>query len=256
MNTILEVRKLTIGYNRPIIKDINLEINNQEIAVIIGPNGVGKTTFIKTICGIMPALSGDIVVCNKKLVDIKYKERARLIASVLTERAYADYSCREMISLGRYPYTNGIGSLSTEDKEVIQDAMKLTGIEELADCSIQKISDGQKQRVMLARAICQQPKLLVLDEPTSFLDVKYKIEFLKLLKKLSKEMDFSVIMSLHELDMAKQIADKIICMKTEKGIGIVEKIGTPNEIFRDGYVKKLYGIEVGDFDENTGLGIL
>lgn len=250
--SILVAKDLSVGYENEILKDINVDVNEAEISVLIGPNGVGKTTLLKTVGGIIPSLSGDIFINGKSISKIKGSEKAKYIATVLTEKSYADYTCEEMVSMGRYPYTNGIGALSQEDKRIVSEAMTLTHIEDISNRSFLKISDGQRQRVLLARAICQRPKLLVLDEPTSFLDVKHKIEFLRLLKKLSVDMEFSVIMSLHELDMAKQIADRIICIKD----GHIDKIGSSDDIFSGGYVKKLFDVGDNDLDEKTGLGVL
>lgn len=248
----LSVKQLCVGYEKAIVKDINFDVNPGEICMLIGPNGVGKTTLLKTICGVISPINGKVFINDKELSKIKLNERARQIATVLTEKTYAEYTVEEMVSMGRYPYTNGIGHLAEDDRKIVRDAMEMTNVLDIADKNFLKISDGQKQRVLLARAICQRPRLLVLDEPTSFLDVKYKMEFLKLLKTLSKEFGFSVIMSLHELDMAKQISDKIICLKDDR----VDRIGSAEEIFANGYIKELFDIESGDFDEKTGLGII
>lgn len=248
----LTTKDLSIGYADPIVNNINISIDDGEIAVLIGPNGAGKTTLLKTISGLIKKISGSIFIDGKNLNDISLNERAKLIAAVLTEKTYAEYSCEEMVAMGRYPYTNGVGSLSDEDYAIVKNAMELTNITDIAKRDFLKISDGQRQRVLLARAICQEPKLLILDEPTSFLDVKYKMEFLTLLKKLAKEKEFSVIMSLHELDMARQIADKLICIKEDR----IDKIGTVDDIFSEGYIKTLFDISSGDFDEKTGTGVI
>lgn len=252
MASVICTKNLGIGYDSTIVSDIDISVDMGQIAVLIGKNGTGKTTLIKTLSGIINKKAGEIYLGDKEISRVSYADRAKYIATVLTEKSYADYTCEEMISMGRYPYTNSFGALSDEDREKIKAAMIYTDTVEIKDRSFLKISDGQRQRVLLARAICQEPKLLLLDEPTSFLDVKYKIEFLRLLKKLSSEMGFAVIMSLHELDMSKQIADMIICMGDER----IDKIGTPDEIFKDGYIKKLFDIKEGDFDEKSGLGII
>jgi len=249
MSEILRSEKLNIGYDSLIAGDINIDVSDGEIVVLIGPNGSGKTTFIKTICGLIPALSGNIFIEGREFSKISLNERAKLITAVLTEKTYAEYTCEEMVAMGRYPYTNGIGSLSDEDKSVVREAMELTDTVGIAGKDFLKISDGQRQRVLLARAICQKPKLLILDEPTSFLDVKYKAEFLRLLRELSDKFGFSVIMSLHELDMAKQIADRIVCIKD----GRIDRTGTPDDIFSQGYISRLFDIGAGCFNEETGL---
>lgn len=252
MNEILSTKNLIVGYSSPIVEGVNISTESGEITVIVGPNGAGKTTLLKTVCGIIPPLSGDVLLVGSSLKKIPLGERAKLVAAVLTEKTFADYSCEEMVAMGRYPYTNGIGSLSEDDKNIVSEAMELTNVLDISDRSFLKISDGQRQRVLLARAICQRPKLLVLDEPTSFLDVKYKMDFLRLLKKLSTQMGFSVLMSLHELDMAKQIADKMICIKENR----VDRIGAPGEIFTGGYINELFDIKNGTVDESSGLGII
>lgn len=248
----IETKNLCIGYEKEIVKDINICVDESSIVVVIGPNGAGKTTLLKTLCGFIRSLSGAIYFDNTDMSNLSLKEKSKLIAAVLTEKTYADYTCEEMVAMGRYPYTNGIGMLSEGDRKIVEDSMKLTEVDGIKDREFQKISDGQKQRVLLARAICQRPKVLILDEPTSFLDVKYKMEFLKLLKSLSKKMGFSVIMSLHELDMAKQIADKIVCIKGNS----IDRVGTVDEIFSKGYIKELFDITSSDFDEGTGTGII
>lgn len=248
----IETRNLSIGYEKEIVRDININVNESEIVVLIGPNGTGKTTLLKTVCGLILPISGEVLINNTKISEIGLREKAKIMATVLTEKTYADYTCEEMVAMGRYPYTNGIGMLSESDRKIVNEAMMLTNVEDIKGKDFQKISDGQKQRVLLARAICQRPEILILDEPTSFLDVKYKMDFLILLKKLSKEMGFSVLMSLHELDMAKQIADVIVCMKEDR----IDRIGSVEEIFSEGYIKQLFDITSGDFDERTGTGII
>ncbi|MDO4966017.1 MAG: ABC transporter ATP-binding protein [Lachnospiraceae bacterium] len=253
MSDVIMTKSLAVGYDKAVIKDINIEVKAGEIASLIGPNGVGKTTFIKTVSGIIKPISGKVFLDGNDLENINLNDRAKYIASVLTEKSFADIiSCREMVSMGRYPFTGRLGKLSKSDEDIVLKCMELTDTVSISEKDFTKISDGQRQRVLLARAICQEPKLLLLDEPTSFLDVKYKIEFLQLLRKLSSDMGFAVIVSLHELDMAKQISDKIICFKDDK----VDRIGTPSEIFSGGYIKSLFDITSGDFDETTGLSKL
>ena len=153
-----------------------------------------------------------------------------------------------MVATGRYPYTGKFGVLSKEDWKLVDEAMELVHIHELADRDFSKTSDGQKQRVMLARAICQQPDIIILDEPTSFLDIRYKLEFLSIIQNMSRERNLSVIMSLHELDLAGRISDKIACVRGDK----VDRFGTPEEIFTQGYIPQLYQMTTGSYDERTG----
>ncbi len=251
---ILRVNKLTVGYGEKIVaSDMDFQINKGEIVAVIGKNGSGKSTLLKTVAGINEPLGGDMFLLSKCFSQYSVAERARVIASLFTEKIYADLmSCYEMVAMGRFPYTNTFGSLSRDDISIIEDVAEMTGTKDLMQQDFEKISDGQKQRVLLARAICQKPELLILDEPTSFLDIKYKLELLTMLKNLAEEMGFSVFLSIHELDMAKQIADRIICLKDGK----IDRIGTSDEIFSDGYISELFDIRTGSFDENTGLGII
>lgn len=253
-NEMMRTENLSVGYNRNVIvSDINVSLETGKIMTLIGPNGAGKTTLIKTLCGIIKPVNGMVYINNESLSNMNDRVRARSIASVLTTKDNAELmSVYEMVSMGRYPYTGTMGILVDEDKNKVEKAMELTDVLALKDEEFSKLSDGQKQRVLLARAICQEPLLLVLDEPTSFLDIKYKMEFLTLLKKLSKEMSFSVVLSLHELDMARQISDTIVCIKGSK----IDRVGTADEIYCGGYIGELFDIKVGNYDEKTGLGII
>ena len=241
---------LTVGYHGvPLIKDIKISLKKGEILTLIGPNGAGKTTILKSIIRQLAPLGGVAVLDGKAMGDLSGKELSRKLSVVLTERIHPEMmTCRDVVSTGRYPYTGKFGVLSEEDWAVVDEAMDLVHIHELADRDYTKTSDGQKQRVMLARALCQQPDIIVLDEPTSFLDIRYKLEFLSILQNMSRTRDLSVIMSLHELDLAGRISDKIACVRGDK----VDRFGTPEEIFTEGYIPKLYGMTVGTYDELTG----
>ena len=161
-------------------------------------------------------------------------------------------TCLELVESGRYPYTGTLGILSAEDKKKALDALKLVGGEDIADNDITKTSDGQRQKIMLARAICQETDIMILDEPTSFLDIKHKLELLNILKNLVREKNTTVIMSLHELDLAQKISDKIICVKNNK----IDRIGTPEEIFSGDYINKLYDIKCGSYNDIYGFSEL
>lgn len=173
---------------------------------------------------------------------------ARKLSVVLTERIHPEMmSCRDVVATGRYPYTGKFGILSKEDEAIVDASIRLVHIEALSERDFTKISDGQRQRVMLARALCQQPDVLVLDEPTSFLDVRYKWNFCPFFRKARKEK-LTVMMSLHELDLAERISDKIVCVRGDH----VDRFGTPEEIFTGSYISELYGMTVGSYDAGTG----
>ena len=158
-------------------------------------------------------------------------------------------TCKDVVAAGRYPYTGRLGILSKEDWKAVEDAMVLVQVTELAEQDFTRISDGQRQRILLARAICQEPQILLLDEPTSYLDVKYKLEFLTTLQKLTRTRKLTVIMSLHELDLAQRISDKVMCIKGD----CVQRYGTPDEVFTNGYISELFDIQKGSYEEGTGM---
>lgn len=244
--------QLAVGYGKkPLIRDMEIGLEKGEILTLIGPNGAGKSTILKSIAGQLKLLGGTVYLDGKEMEGMSGRELSREMAVVFTEKLRTEYmTCGDVAATGRYPYTGYFGALSEADKTAVKEAMELVRVTGIKDKDFTKISDGQRQRVMLARAICQEPEIIILDEPTSFLDVKYKLEFLSLLQKLKKEKGLTVIMSLHELELAERISDKVLCIKGE----YVERFGKPEEIFAPDYIRSLFAIETGSFDEeNTAM---
>lgn len=241
---------LTVGYHGvPLIKNIEIRLKKGEILTLIGPNGAGKTTILKSIIRQLSPVGGTVWLDGSEMASLTGKELSTKMSVVLTERVRPELmTCEDVVATGRYPYTGKFGVLSKEDNRIVREAMELVHISELADRDFSKTSDGQKQRVMLARAICQEPDIIVLDEPTSFLDMKYKLEFLSIIQNMSRKRNLSVIMSLHELDLAGRISDKIACVKGDK----IDRFGSPEEIFTEGYIPGLYQMTTGSYDELTG----
>ena len=241
---------LTVGYHGvPLIKDIGLCLKKGEILTLIGPNGAGKTTILKNIIRQLKPLGGVAVLDGSNMEELSGRALSKKLSLVRTERVRPEMmNCRDVVSTGRYPYTGKFGVLSEEDWKIVDESMGLVHIEELAERDFTKTSDGQKQRVMLARALCQEPDMIVLDEPTSFLDIRYKLEFLSIIQNMSRTRKLSVIMSLHELDLAGRISDKIACVRGDR----VDRFGTPEEIFTEGYIPRLYQMTTGFYDELTG----
>ena len=241
---------LSVGYHGvPLIKNIELRLRKGEILTLIGPNGAGKTTILKSIIKQLEPVGGAAYLDGREIGLLTGKELSEKLSVVLTERVRPELmTCRDVVATGRYPYTCRFGVLSREDHRIVNESMELVHISELSERDFSKTSDGQKQRVMLARAICQEPDIIVLDEPTSFLDIKYKLEFLSIIQEMSKERRLSVIMSLHELDLAERISDKIACVKGDR----IDRFGTPEEIFTEGYIPRLYQMTAGSYDELTG----
>lgn len=241
---------LTVGYQGiPLIKDIAIGLKKGEILTLIGPNGAGKTTILRSLIRQLKPIRGVAVLDGIRTEDMNGRTFAQKLSVVLTERIHPEMmSCRDVVATGRYPYTGKFGILSEADEHIVDEAIRLVHIEILSERDFAKISDGQRQRVMLARALCQQPDVLVLDEPTSFLDVRYKLEFLSIIQEMARKEKLTVIMSLHELDLAERISDKILCVRGDH----VDRFGTSEEIFTGSYISELYGMTVGSYDAGTG----
>ena len=248
-----KTQKLTVGYDqKPLIKDIEVSIEKGEILTLIGPNGAGKSTVLKSIARQLEPVSGCVYLEEKELSKTAMTELAKKIAVLFTDKIKSDMlTCEDVVSSGRYPYTGYFGLLSKEDKDIVAETMETVGISDLKDRDFDKISDGQKQRVMLARALCQEPEILLLDEPTSFLDIRHKLEFLSVLEKMRDKRKLTVIMSVHELELAKHISDKVMCLKGE----FVDRFDTPANIFNEDYIRELYGIDdtLSEFAKSRGI---
>ena len=229
-----------MGYDgKPLIREINIQLKKGEILTLIGPNGAGKSTILKSITRQLATISGTVYLDKEKMAKMTNKEVSQKLAVVLTERMRPELmTCEDIVATGRYPYTGTLGILSAEDKTKVKKSMETVHAWDLKDRDFTAISDGQRQRILLARAICQEPEIIVLDEPTSFLDIRHKLELLTILKQMVLDHQLTVIMSLHELDLAQKISDKVICVHGE----YIEKYGAPEEIFTSEYIRKLYGI--------------
>lgn len=245
-----QMKDLSVGYNgNSLIRDINIGINKGEIVTLIGPNGSGKSTILKSITRQLKVVRGNVFFDDTSLLKLPYKELASKMAVVLTDRIKTELmTCHDIVATGRYPYTGRLGILMQEDECLVEEAMQAVHAQELGNRDFNAISDGQKQRVLLARAICQDPDVIVLDEPTSFLDVKYKLELLSILERMARQKKITVIMSLHEIDLAQKISDKIICVKGET----ISHYGSPEEVFTEEIIRELYGINNGYFDPLFG----
>ena len=242
--------RLAAGYGkRPVAEGLSFHAGRGEIVTLIGPNGAGKSTILKTISGGLAPMGGELVLDGVPMERIPRKERARKLAVVFTEKLQGELmTCRDVTAAGRYPYTGRLGLLSEKDQRAVDQALELVHGTDLGDRPFDRISDGQRQRIMLARALCQEPEMILLDEPTSHLDVKYKLEFLSLLREMARKKELSVLMSLHELDLAERISDRVVCIKD----GRMDRCGTPEQVFTPGYVEGLFGMTAGKFDAAGG----
>lgn len=249
-DTYIRMDDLSVGYNgKAIIRDICIDIKRGEIVTLIGPNGAGKSTILKSITRQLSLIRGKVIFDEQDLHSMNYRELSQKMAVVLTERLKTDLlTCYDIVASGRYPYTGKLGLLTEEDERMVDEAMAVVHATELGPKDFNAISDGQRQRVLLARAICQDPEIIVLDEPTSFLDIRYKLELLSILRNMAKKKGITVVMSLHEIDLAEKISDRIICVKGEK----IYRYGVPEEIFHDEMIRELYSLDNGFFDSLFG----
>ena len=243
MSKLLEVTALGAGYGKKrILSDINFSLEAGEILALVGPNGVGKTTLLRTVAGFIPPMQGKIRMEGRPVTEISRNEHACMVSVVTTARPRGDYMMvRDVVAAGRYPYTGQLGILSHEDWEEVNRAMELLEITELATAYFEELSDGQRQRVMLAMSIAQKPKLLVLDEPTSYLDIRYQLEFVSMAKELAKGQGIGIFLSIHELGIAKLMADRVLCLKH----GMQDAYGPTEAVMQDDYIESLYGIQKG-----------
>jgi len=246
----VETKEMTVGYRGvPLIRDIALSVHRGEILTLIGPNGSGKSTILKSLIRQLALIGGTVYLDGKSLQTLPERDLARTMSVLLTEHVRPELmTCWDVAAAGRYPYTGRLGLLSDEDRVKVNEALALVGADELADRDFSCISDGQRQRVLLARAICQEPEVIVLDEPTSFLDIRYKLELLTVLKQLVREKQVAVILSLHEIDLAQKISDQVICVKGDR----IAEFGDPEEIFTEATIRDLYEIDNGYYDPIFG----
>ena len=249
-NYYFKMDHLSVGYNKKaLIHDICIGIKKGEIVTLIGPNGSGKSTILKSITRQLQIIGGKVYFDDQNLTSFSFRDLSTRMAVVLTERMKPELmTCHDIVATGRYPYTGRLGILSREDEEKVEEAMRAVHAESLGSRDFNNISDGQRQRVLLARAICQEPDIIILDEPTSFLDIKHKLDLLSILRDMAKKKQITVIMSLHEIDLAQKISDKIICVKGDA----ISHFGAPETIFREDIIRELYEIDNGSFDPCFG----
>ena len=210
---ILELENLSIGFKNIIFKNINAEVLPGSLIALMGVNGVGKSCLLKTIANLIPIKEGNIKLDQKLINEYGQQELAAVRAVVLTEKFHVDFlRVDELVSLGRSPFTPWQGKLSRADQKIVQDSLKALGVFDLSTSYFSELSDGQKQKVLIARALAQKPKLLILDEPTTYLDIPSKRELIKLLKKIAEENSIAILLSTHDLDLIEKIADQIWIM--------------------------------------------
>lgn len=253
--TTVEVRRLVTGYEskhgRTVITDgVNASLHSGELTCLLGPNGAGKSTLLRTLSAFQPPLGGEIVVEGRRLGDYSAAGLARMVGVVLTERVNLDnMTAYELVSMGRSPYTGFWGRLSLDDRRMVDHALDLVGIRELSRRMVQTLSDGERQKMMIAKALAQETPIIFLDEPTAFLDYPSKVEIMQLLQRLAREEGKTVFLSTHDLELALQIADKIWLLDKIQGV----EIGIPEDLALNGALGRYFEREGVVFDIGTGL---
>lgn len=246
----LQTTDLSVGYNgEAIIREIALTLRSGEIMTLIGPNGAGKSTILKSLIRQLALVRGAVYLDGRDMAKLTEREVSRSLSVLMTSHIHPELmTCWDVAATGRYPYTGRLGILTREDREKVEQSLALVHASDLADRDFSRISDGQRQRVLLARALCQEPEVLALDEPTSFLDIRHKLELLAILKDMVRTRRLAVIMSLHELDLAQKISDWVVCVQGDR----IQRQGPPEEIFTSDYIMELYGAARGSYNALFG----
>jgi iron complex transport system ATP-binding protein len=252
---LLTTQNLSVGYNlerkseKIIQKNLNLSLYRGELVSLLGTNGVGKSTLLRTLAGLQKPISGSINLDNQAITHYQASHLARKLSLVLTDRIeVGNFSARDLIALGRYPYTGWLGSLTTEDEKIIDWAMQVTETEAFAERNLYELSDGERQKIMIARALAQTTPLIFLDEPTAHLDLPNRVMIFQLLHKLAQETDKTILLATHELELALQISDRVWLMSGKETV--YEDI--PENLVLKGVLKRLIQQESLHFEASNG----
>lgn len=233
-----------------ITRDINASLYSGELTCLLGPNGAGKSTLLKTLTAFLPPLGGDVYVRQKALGSYSDSELSKVIGVVLTEKlTLNNMTVEELAGMGRSPYTGFWGRMGEHDRQVVEESIELVGIGDLRGRMVQTLSDGERQKVMIAKALSQETPIIFLDEPTAFLDYPSKVEIMQLLQRLAREKGKTVFLSTHDLELALQIADKVWLLDKPHGVSI----GTPEDLALEGEMSKYFHREGVVFDRESGL---
>jgi len=241
MKTILELKNVSVGFGqKELVKAISTTIRESEIVALMGINGIGKSCLLKTLIGINPLISGDIILNEVSLKYLSPEKRALSLSAVLTQKPLMDFMrVDELVALGRSPHLDHWGHLKENDQKIIDESLALLGINQLKEHSFENLSDGQQQKVLLARALAQEPSLLILDEPTTYLDIPSKIELMKSLKKIAHEKKMAILLSSHDLDLMSIYVDTIWLI--EKDGSLISKC--PEEMKSSGLLQKNFNLK-------------
>lgn len=241
MEYAIETRRLAVGYDGTIIiPEFNVTLERGRMTSIIGANGCGKSTVLKAVGRIIPSAGGAVIINGRAISEMKSKDIARAV-SILpqTPQAPGSLTCTELVSYGRFPYQTGLGRLTIEDRRIVRWALEVTNMARFADREIAYLSGGQRQRVWIAMALAQQTGIILLDEPTTYLDLCHQLEVLELLKTLNEQQNATIVMVLHDLNLASRYSDYLLAMQE----GRVFSYGTPAEVFTEAMLKSCFRID-------------
>jgi iron complex transport system ATP-binding protein len=260
-NSILETHNLTIGYKtsqktiRNVASNISTSLQTGELVCLLGPNGAGKSTLLRTLAGMQPPIAGEVKLLENDIYKLPPQELAKRLSLVLTEKIDVGMlSAYALVSMGRYPYTDWWGKLTPEDEEIIHWAIKSVGAVNLAQRNVSELSDGERQKIMIARALAQSPMVMLLDEPTAFLDLPRRVEIMQLLRQLARDTNQAILLSTHDLDLALRLADKIWLL----GINGILHVGAPEDLILSGAFADTFrseGVEFNIFSGEFNLNI-
>ncbi|HEX9896731.1 MAG TPA: ABC transporter ATP-binding protein [Dehalococcoidales bacterium] len=247
---ILRTDKLTVGYGKKtVVADINVMLMKGQFVCLLGPNGSGKSTILKTIVHILAPLGGEVYLNDREISRMSNQDMAKTTAVVLTEPISAGLlTAYDVVMLGRHPHTGFMGKPTVKDSEKVIEALKMVNAENIAQRYFTELSDGEKQKTLLARALAQEPQLIVLDEPTSHLDARHRIEVMLILRQLTQEKGVTVIASLHDIDLAMKACDVALLIKDEH----ILACGTPEDVLKEDLVAELYGMDRATFSAYLG----
>lgn len=251
---ILTTQNLSIGYHKKgktdiVQSELNLTLRAGELVCLIGPNGSGKSTLLRTLVGLQKALGGKTAIDGKNIATISNHEKALLISLVLTDRIDVENATvKDIVSFGRHPYSSWWGNTTAEDDKFVSEALEMVHLEHKANCYLNELSDGERQRAMIAKALAQDTPIIMLDEPTAHLDLPNRVEIMLLLHKLSHKTGKAILLSTHELDLALQAADRIWLMGVDKGI----ECGVPEDLVFNGSFNQTFQSKSYFFNEANG----
>jgi iron complex transport system ATP-binding protein len=249
-NAILSTRDLCVGYpKKKILQGVELQFGKGEFISLLGPNGAGKTTLLRTLSKHLKSINGQVLINNEDLSTIKQEQLARTMSVVLTEKVTPPlFKVYDFVAMGRYPHTHWSGKLEEKDDGVIMEALSMVHAQELVLRDLSTLSDGERQKVLVARALAQQPDIILLDEPTMHLDLKHRMEVMSILQRLCRDKGICVVASLHDVDLAAKISDKVALVKG----GTIQAFGPPENVLQDDTVTKLYDFSNACFNRILG----